>query len=135
MNEPHFYSREGCSTLIEVICADPKASFSCCGEELTELTANTSEGASEKHLPVVEQNGNTVTVNVGSIAHPMTEEHSIGFICLETEKGLQRAIPKPALPSQRGTNPWQPTHTVICTDFGKQRSIRAHLKKAPVQRA
>ena len=45
MNEPHFYSREGCSTLIEVICADPKASFSCCGEELTELTANTSEGA------------------------------------------------------------------------------------------
>ena len=90
MNEPHFYSREGCSTLIEVICADPRASFSCCGEELTELTANTSEGASEKHLPVVEQNGNTVTVNVGSIAHPMTEEHSIGFICLETEKGLQR---------------------------------------------
>lgn len=90
MNEPRFYSKEGCSTLIEVICADPGASFSCCGKELTELKANTSEGASEKHLPVVEQNGNTVTVNVGSIAHPMTEEHSIGFICLETEKGLQR---------------------------------------------
>lgn len=90
MNEPRFYGSEECSTLIEVLCADPKASFSCCQKELTELKANTSEGASEKHLPVVEQNGNVVTVNVGSIAHPMTEEHSIGFICLETEKGLQR---------------------------------------------
>lgn len=64
MNEPRFYGSEECSTLIEVLCADPKASFSCCQKELTELKANTSEGASEKHLPVVEQNGNVVTVNV-----------------------------------------------------------------------
>lgn len=94
MNEPRFYSKNGCSTLIEAIYADPGAKFSCCKEELTELKANTSEGASEKHLPVVEQNGNIVTVNVGSIAHPMTEEHSIGFVCLETENGLQRVCLK-----------------------------------------
>ena len=129
MNEPRFYGSEECSTLIEVLCADPKASFSCCQKELTELKANTSDGASEKHLPVVEQNGNVVTVNVGSIAHPMTEEHSIGFICLETEKGLQRVRLKAdgdpkALPSQRATNRWQPMRTATCTDSGRQKSVR-----------
>ena len=40
MNEPRFYGSEECSTLIEVLCADPKASFSCCQKELTELKAN-----------------------------------------------------------------------------------------------
>ena len=41
---------------------------------------NTSDGAKEKHVPVIERNGNKVTVKIGSVAHPMTKEHYILFV-------------------------------------------------------
>ena len=62
----------------------------CCGEKMTELVPCTSDGAAEKHVPVVTVSGNKVTVNVGSDAHPMTDEHLISWIILETEDGCQR---------------------------------------------
>ena len=62
-----------------------------CGtvDTFTRLEPNTSEGAAEKHLPVVERTGDSLTVKVGSVYHPMGVEHSIGWIYLETEKGGQ----------------------------------------------
>ena len=62
----------------------------CCGEEMEELIPNTSDGAGEKHVPVIEREGNLVHVKVGSAAHPMTEAHSIRWIALETREGMQR---------------------------------------------
>lgn len=53
------------------------------------LDSSTAEGAGEKHLPVVEREGSKITVKVGSVFHPMTTEHSIGWIFLETKKGGQ----------------------------------------------
>lgn len=53
------------------------------------LDSSTSEGAGEKHLPIVEKTGQKITVKVGSVYHPMTQEHSIGWVFLETEKGGQ----------------------------------------------
>ena len=57
-----------------------------------ELVPNTSEGASEKHLPVIEVNGQHVTVKVGSVFHPMTEEHSIAWVYLFTKAGCCQRI-------------------------------------------
>lgn len=54
-----------------------------------EITANSVDAAAEKHVPVVTCSGKTVTVNVGSVAHPMTEAHSITTVFLETQKGGQ----------------------------------------------
>lgn len=54
-----------------------------------EITPNTVDAAAEKHLPVVSVSGKTVTVNVGSVAHPMSEEHSITTVILETQLGGQ----------------------------------------------
>lgn len=59
------------------------------------LDSSTAEGAGEKHLPVVEKNGNSITVKVGSVFHPMTQEHSIGWIFLETKLGGQLIRLKP----------------------------------------
>lgn len=53
------------------------------------LEPNTTDAAQEKHVPVVTVNGNAVHVEVGSTLHPMTPEHYITFIALETEKGYQ----------------------------------------------
>lgn len=87
--DPRFYACDSCHVCIEEICGD-KGDFSCCGTNLTPLTANTSEGAQEKHLPVVEKDGSKITVRVGDILHPMSAEHSIEWIYLQTKKGSQR---------------------------------------------
>ena len=52
----------------------------CCGEKMQELQAGTTDGALEKHVPVIETNGHTATVSVGAVQHPMLEEHYIPFI-------------------------------------------------------
>ena len=87
--EPRFFACTKCGVLIEEI-AGTKTHYSCGGKELEELTPNTSEGAQEKHLPVVERSGDMVTVKVGSVFHPMSAEHSIQWVYLQTEKGCQR---------------------------------------------
>ena len=72
----------------------------CCGREMEAMKANTVDAALEKHVPVVEEKDGTIEVKVGSVEHPMTEEHSIRFIALESEDGVQvcRLVPgsKPA---------------------------------------
>ena len=52
----------------------------CCGKPMEELVANTTDGATEKHVPVVEINNELVTITVGETLHPMTEEHYIMWI-------------------------------------------------------
>ena len=62
---------------------------------MEELKVNTVEVGAEKHLPVIEKMDEcTLRVKVGSIEHPMTPEHHISAICLETEDGIQIAYPK-----------------------------------------
>lgn len=56
---------------------------------LTELTANTTDAAQEKHVPEVTVEGNRVEVCVGSVIHPMLEEHFITGIYIETKQGSQ----------------------------------------------
>lgn len=57
--------------------------------ELKDLSANTTDAAQEKHVPVVHITGNTVEVEVGSVPHPMQEEHYITGIYIETKLGSQ----------------------------------------------
>ena len=61
----------------------------CCGEPMQELVPNTSDGAGEKHVPVVVREGGVVTVKVGSVEHPMLEAHYIEWIALQTTAGVQ----------------------------------------------
>lgn len=63
----------------------------------TELIANTVDAAQEKHVPVIEINGETVTVKVGSVEHPSLDAHYIEFIVLLTETGMQMKWLKPGM--------------------------------------
>lgn len=74
---------------------DSGARMVCCGQEMEEVIANTEEAAYEKHIPVVEVDGNIVTVTVGSVIHPMVDEHYIEWIYLVTKEGAQRKCLKP----------------------------------------
>lgn len=83
-----FYVCAHCGNLISMI-RDNGVSVYCCGEKMQEIQPGTTEGAGEKHIPVYAVDGNTVTVRVGAIDHPMNEEHYIQWICLETKLGVQ----------------------------------------------
>ena len=61
------------------------------------LTANTTDGALEKHVPVIRIAGDTVHVTVGSVLHPSLEAHYIEFIVLVTESGCQMKWLKPGM--------------------------------------
>lgn len=84
-----FYICRICGNLVGMI-HDSEVEIICCGQPMEELIPNTVEAAVEKHLPVISVSGDTVQVAVGSVPHPMTEEHSIQWIYLETKKGGQR---------------------------------------------
>lgn len=89
MCEVKFYKCSHCGNLVGMI-HDAGVPIVCCGEKMTELVPGSVDAAAEKHVPVIRVEGDTVTVSVGSVAHPMAEEHFIEWIYLQTERGGQR---------------------------------------------
>jgi len=69
----------------------------CCGQQMKELKANSTDAALEKHVPVVTVNGNNVDVTVGSVIHPMDEPHFIEWVLLETTAGFKVEKLKPGM--------------------------------------
>lgn len=86
--EPKFYVCKHCGNMVNML-HDSGVSMVCCGDDMTEIVANTTDASQEKHVPIVAVEGEQVTVTVGSVPHPMTEEHKIVWIYLQTEKGEQ----------------------------------------------
>ena len=58
----------------------------CCGQKMQELVPGTTDAAQEKHVPAVTVEGSLVKVDVGSVTHPMTAEHFIQWVVVETER-------------------------------------------------
>jgi superoxide reductase len=94
MSEHRFFKCKHCGNIIGMIFASG-VPVVCCGEEMEELVPNTVDASREKHVPVVTVEGDRVTVKVGSVPHPMLEEHYIMWVYLQTEKGGQRKAFKP----------------------------------------
>ncbi len=88
--EVKFYHCERCGN-VAVKPFDSSVPLVCCGETMNELVENTEDAATEKHVPEVTVDGGQVHVEVGSVLHPMVEEHFITFICLVSEKTYQFA--------------------------------------------
>ena len=89
-----FYRCPVCGKIIAMVEARGVPTM-CCGRPMEEIPVNTEEGAHEKHIPVIELEGNIVTVKVGEVEHPMLDAHYIQWIALETNLGNQRKVLKP----------------------------------------
>lgn len=89
-----FYRCRHCGNIIAYV-HESGVKVVCCGEEMTQISENTTDAATEKHVPVIVRNGGKVEVNIGSIDHPMLPEHHIEWIALETKAGNQRKILQP----------------------------------------
>ena len=88
-NSKKFFICSVCGNIIGMI-ENKGPKVVCCGKPMNELVANTTEASVEKHIPVVDINDNKVKVQVGSALHPMTQEHHISWVYLETTQGGQR---------------------------------------------
>ena len=84
-----FYRCSHCGNLIGMV-HDAGVPMMCCGQKMDALVPNTVEASSEKHLPVVTVDGDTIKVAIGSAAHPMVEEHFIEWVYVQTERGGAR---------------------------------------------
>lgn len=89
-----FYRCEHCGNIITII-NNSGVPVMCCGKKMTELVPGTVDAALEKHVPVVDVQGSNVLVKVGSVTHPMLDEHYIQFIAVETNIGSQIKYLKP----------------------------------------
>lgn len=89
-NERRFCRCTHCGNFISFI-EDSGVGIICCGEEMLDVNPNTSDGAKEKHVPVVTREGDKLTVTVGEVPHPMTEEHHIAWIIAAEKNKTQRA--------------------------------------------
>ena len=90
-----FYRCKVCGKIIAMV-KETAVPTICCGQEMYELIPGTTDGALEKHVPVVTRKGNIVEVKVGSVEHPMPPEHYIQWICLQTKNGNQRKMLNPS---------------------------------------
>jgi len=68
-----------CGNIIEVVHGGA-GELVCCGEPMVLQAENTVDAAVEKHVPVIEKTADGVKVTVGSVPHPMTDEHYIEWI-------------------------------------------------------
>lgn len=89
MKEAKFYVCETCGNLVGMI-NESGVNMMCCGKKMTQIVPGTVEASKEKHIPVVTVEDDTVKVNIGSVDHPMTEEHLIEWVYLQTCRGGQR---------------------------------------------
>lgn len=86
--EERFYYCDTCGNLLFATIASGIAPH-CCGNEMKLLKANNEEGNGEKHLPVVEmKDAHSMIVKIGIQPHPMTIDHGIRFVCVETTLGV-----------------------------------------------
>jgi superoxide reductase len=78
------YKCEVCGNVIEIL-HEGQESLVCCNQPMTLEEAHTEDKGMEKHVPVIEENGNYITVKVGDIEHPMEESHYIEWIELTVD--------------------------------------------------
>ena len=73
------YRCEICGNIVEMV-HEGAGELVCCGQPMTLIEENTVDAAKEKHVPVVEKVEHGIKVKVGSVPHPMIDEHYIEWI-------------------------------------------------------
>ncbi|MBW2608942.1 MAG: desulfoferrodoxin [Deltaproteobacteria bacterium] len=88
------YKCEVCGNIVEVVHAGA-GELVCCGQPMKLFKENTVDAAKEKHVPVVEKTADGFKVKVGSVAHPMGDDHLIEWIEIIADGKAYRRFLKP----------------------------------------
>jgi len=88
------YKCSQCGNIAEMLHGGDGDLF-CCGEPMKKLIEKTDDQGQEKHVPVIEKIDGGYKVKVGSITHPMEEEHYIEWIAIEADGKVYREFLSP----------------------------------------
>lgn len=88
------YKCNFCGNIVEVVHAGI-GELVCCGQPMEKMSEKNQDEGVEKHLPLVESDGQRIRVTIGSTAHPMVAEHFIEWIEIETDSVCFRNFLKP----------------------------------------
>jgi len=93
------YKCEVCGNIVEVL-HEGVGQLVCCGQEMKLLEEELEEQGKEKHVPVIEQAEKAIKIKVGSVPHPMEENHYIEWIELIADDRVYREFLKPGNPPE-----------------------------------
>ena len=110
-----FYKCAKCGQIVGVI-TDACEEMTCAGEPMECLKANSVDASQEKHIPEVTRNGDELIVKVGSVPHPMMQEHSIEWVYVNTVNGGQR----------QELRPGQEPQAVFCVKYDEPVKVYAY---------
>lgn len=102
------YKCEICGNIVEMV-HEGVGELVCCNQPMKHFVENTTDAATEKHVPVIEKTGQGFEVTVGSVEHPMEEKHYIEWIEVLADGKTYREFLKP------GTKPT----AAFCIDADK----------------
>lgn len=88
------YKCEVCGNTVEMVHTG-KGQLVCCGQPMNLMTPNTQDASLEKHVPVIEKTANGIKITIGSVEHPMIEEHYIEWIEVIADGRVYRKHLKP----------------------------------------
>lgn len=94
MADVTFYRCELCGNMVALI-KKGGGTLVCCGQNMTKLVANSTDAATEKHVPVIAKENGKIKVAVGSAPHPMLPEHHIEWIALVDGEKVELKYLKP----------------------------------------
>ena len=92
--EQKFLECKKCGNIVAAV-KESGVSIMCCGQKMEQIIPGTVDASHEKHVPEFEVKDNKVIVKVGSVTHPMVEEHYIEWVSIQTKFGNQRKQLKP----------------------------------------
>ncbi len=73
------YKCSVCGNIVEVVHAGA-GQLVCCGQPMERMDEKEQDEGQEKHVPVIEKTEEGLRVKIGSVEHPMEEEHYIEWI-------------------------------------------------------
>jgi len=88
------YKCNVCGNIIEVLNPG-MGELVCCNQPMELLREKTEDVGKEKHVPVIEKTGNVIRVRIGSVPHPMEENHYIQWIEVIADGKTYRHFLKP----------------------------------------
>ncbi|MBQ6795197.1 MAG: (2Fe-2S)-binding protein [Clostridia bacterium] len=87
--EQKFYKCSHCGKIVALV-KESGVPVMCCGTKMEEIIPGSVDASEEKHVPCFTIEDNMVVVTIGEVEHPMTEEHHIEWVSLQTNRGNQR---------------------------------------------
>ena len=93
--EQKFYKCSHCGKIVALV-KESGVPVMCCGTKMEEIIPGSVDASEEKHVPCFTIEDNTVVVTIGEVEHPMTEEHYIEWVSIQTNRGNQRKFLSPS---------------------------------------